>query len=234
MTRPSSALVIGAHPDDAEFGCGGTIAGWTDAGTRVALAVLTDGSKGSHDPGLGDEELRDTREAEQRAAAQVLGISPVRFLREVDGELTERPELVRAVAEMIRELRPEIVLTHDLWRRYELHPDHVAAGQIVLRALYDAREPRAARALAARGFAPWRPRELWLFGAAEADHHEDIGPAFERKLQALLCHRSQYGTSFGIEEDPEPLRSALRRRAPAASSDAASLGESFRRLALPR
>jgi LmbE family N-acetylglucosaminyl deacetylase len=199
--------------------------------------VLTDGSKGSHDPELDDVLLRDTREREQRQAAGVLGIGGVRFLRQVDGELGCSDALIEAITAAIRETTPEVVLTHDPWRRYDMHPDHVVAGEIVVRALYAAREPRAARPLAARGLAPWRPSELLLFGSENPDHVEDVTGVFDIKLDALLCHRSQYGSSFAIAEDGtgrDEFMAAVRAYAAAAADGQAELGESFRRIRLVR
>jgi LmbE family N-acetylglucosaminyl deacetylase len=233
------ALVVTAHPDDCEFGCGGTIAKWIRSGATVNLIVLTDGSKGSHDPGLPDSELRDRREREQRAASDVLGVGDVRFCRHVDGELAEDPDLVVSLAAAIRELRPDVVITHDPWRQYEMHPDHLVVGRLVRAALFNAREPRALRALAVRGLEAWRPRELLLFRAQEPNHLEDVTGTFDLKVQALLCHRSQYETSFGMtgpDWSPDRFVAAVREYAhnQAASVGAEGLGESFHRIALVR
>lgn len=233
---PASALAVVAHPDDCEFGCGGTLARWSARGATLTLVVLTDGSKGSHDTTLGDDELRDRREAEQCAAAAVLGIAHVRFLRAIDGELAATPELRLTLAAAIRELRPETVLTHDPWGTYDLHPDHAVAGRLVVAALYEAREPRAARELAARDLPPWRPRELYLFRAAAPDHVEEVGDTFAQKLQALLCHRSQYATSLGLDPDApdvDAFAQRLREHHRALSPDGETLCETFRRLVLP-
>jgi LmbE family N-acetylglucosaminyl deacetylase len=238
MPAPTSALVVTAHPDDCEFGCGGTLAKWTGAGTVASLIVLTDGSKGSHDPEEDDVALRERRETEQRAASTVLGVGEVRFFRQVDGELAVTPELVLQLTAAIRELKPQVLLAHDPWRPYDLHPDHAVAGEIARQALYAAREPRAARELAARGLEPWRPDDLLLFGAEQPDHVEDIDAVFDVKVEALLCHRSQYVTSFGIGEDGtgRDRFMALLRDYYAAQSGSGNgtLGEAFRRLPLVR
>jgi LmbE family N-acetylglucosaminyl deacetylase len=217
------------------------VAKWARAGAEIGLIVLTDGSKGSHDPDLEDDLVRDTREREQREAAARLGVRDVRFLRQVDGELRRSDAVIEAITAAIRQTTPEVVLTHDPWRRYDMHPDHVVAGEIVVRALYAAREPRAARSLAARGLAPWRPSELLLFGAEEPDHLEDVTAVFDAKLDALLCHRSQYGSSFGIADDGTgrdafvaAVRAYAAATAAAAPGGAAELGESFRRIWLAR
>ncbi|MBV9819011.1 MAG: PIG-L family deacetylase [Solirubrobacterales bacterium] len=235
MSAPAAALVVAAHADDCEFGCGATVAGWADAGAALTLIVVTDGSMGSHDPELSDAALRDRREVEARAGARVLGIGELRFLRRRDGELTEDPELVRELAAAIRELRPEVVITHDPWRLYDLHPDHAIVGRLVVGALFAAREPRAARELAARGLDPWRPRELLLFGAEEPDRLVAVADTVERKLAALLCHESQFQTSFAIEApgDRERFAAAVRERALRADPDGGGPCEAFRCLALP-
>ena len=231
---PSCALVVVAHPDDCDFGCGGTVAKWSDAGARIGLVVLTDGSKGSHDPEPSDAALRDAREREQRAASEILGVADVLFMRQPDGELAETPALIAELAAVVREVKPEVVITHDPWRRYELHPDHTNAGRITLAALYAAREPRAARALAERGLAPWRPRELLLAHPEEPDRFEDIGATLERKLQALLCHRSQYATTFGIHDgQTSPFRARVHGWAVSLSPWPGIPCEHFRALPLP-
>jgi LmbE family N-acetylglucosaminyl deacetylase len=235
IDSPATALVVTAHPDDCEFGCGGTVAKWARAGAAISLIVLTDGSKGSHDPDLPDAELRDRRESEAAAAAAVLGLAHVRFARRVDGELAEEPDLVDWVAAAIRELQPEIVITHDPWRRYDMHPDHTA-GLVTRAALYKARETRVLRDLAAGGLAPWRPREMLLVRPEEPNHFEDVGETFEAKVEALLCHESQFGTSFGINEDGDRERfvRAVREWTLAAGPGDGLLAETFRRIQLER
>ena len=191
---PASALAVGAHPDDVEFGCGGTLARWAAAGCVVHLLVLTDGSKGSWDPAIDQGGLVATRQEEQRAAAARLGpTGEVRFLGRVDGELEagvwERSE----VARVIRELRPVAVLGHDPWRRYRLHPDHRAAGWLVCDGVVAAREPHVRVA----GLEAWRPELLLLWEADEPDVAVDVGAHVADKLEALLAHASQYESTMG-------------------------------------
>ena len=139
---PASALAIGAHPDDVEFGAGGTLARWAAAGCTVHHLVLTDGSKGTWDLDADTAALVETRQAEQRAAATSLGATgEVRFLGRVDGDLVADVATRIEVARVIRELRPAVVLGHDPWRRYRLHPDHRAAGFLACDAVVAAREP---------------------------------------------------------------------------------------------
>lgn len=192
---PSRALAIGAHADDVEFGCGATLAKWAAAGSEVHLCVLTDGSKGSWDPGADLGELAATRREEQEAAADALGIKAVHFLDFVDGELQdglcERGELSAA----LRDVRPEVVLGHDPWKRYRLHPDHRAAGYLTIDAIVAARDPHF---FPDRG-QPHRPATLLLFEPEVIDHHEDIAGHLETKIAALLEHKTQWHSTMGID-----------------------------------
>src|SRR5205807_1321151 len=132
LERPSRALAVGAHPDDVEFGCGGTVAKWAASGTEIVHLVCTDGSKGSWDPAQPLDELVARRRDEQRAASRALGGSgDVVFLDHRDGELRAGTAERREVAYWIRRTHPDVVLGHDPWRRYRLHPDHRHAGFIV-------------------------------------------------------------------------------------------------------
>ena len=201
---PSSALAIGAHPDDIEFGCGATLAKWADAGCRVHHLVLTDGSKGSWDPDEDLAALVAARVVECRAAAVVIdgaasGPSSddrVLFLGHVDGELVNGEEERREVAGVIRSLRPTVVLTHDPWRRYRLHPDHRNAGFLSLDALVAARDPHFFPDI---GPAPHRPTSLLLWEADLPNHVEDAAGFEAAKIDALLCHASQQVTTMGID-----------------------------------
>jgi LmbE family N-acetylglucosaminyl deacetylase len=160
----------------------------------VHLCVCTDGSKGSWDPDQDLAELVTTRQAEQRAAARVLGADGVTFLGAVDGELEATPSLRRAIAEVIRTVRPDVVLGHDPWKRYRLHPDHRAAGFLTVDGVVAARDwhffPDAGP--------PHRPHELWLFEADEPDHVVDVTATLPTKVAALLEHRSQWRSTMGI------------------------------------
>lgn len=200
-----SALVVAAHPDDCEYHVGGTVAGWAAAGAAVDLVVLTDGGLGSHDPHLRRERIVAMRRAEQACGAERLGLRRVVHLDAVDGGLTLSEHLVAKVAEEIRRARPEVVVGHDPWARYELHPDHRVAGEILWRAAFEAGEPRL-------GAAAWRPARLLLFGTDSADRFENVAATIDRKIDALLCHRSQFTSSFGIGEDSNGDRLSFRRR----------------------
>jgi LmbE family N-acetylglucosaminyl deacetylase len=194
-TVPASALAIGAHPDDVEFGAGGTLARWAASGCVVHHLLLTDGSKGTWDVDADVPALVATREAEQRAAAACLGATgEVRFLGRVDGELSAGPDERTAVAAAIRELRPEAVFGHDPWRRYRLHPDHRAAGWLTCDAVVAAREPH----VRIDGLEHWRPSLLLLWEADEPDVAVDVSAHVDAKVDALLAHESQHVSTMDI------------------------------------
>ncbi|HZR13735.1 MAG TPA: PIG-L family deacetylase [Acidimicrobiia bacterium] len=204
---PRCALAVGAHADDVEFGCGATLAKWADAGSEVHLLVLTDGSKGTWERDAVD--LVTTREKEQRAAAHALGAVDVTFLGVVDGELDEREAYRAAVCEVIRGTRPDVVLGHDPWKRYRLHPDHRHAGFLTLDALVAARDPQF---FPGQPFPPHRPSHLLLFEADEADHAETVDGTLGRKIDALLAHRSQWRSTMGIDDAVDEQTTAFADR----------------------
>ncbi len=194
LEPPERALSIGAHPDDAEFAAGGTLAKWIEAGTEVTMLVVTDGSKGSWDPGVDPTALVEQRATEQRSAAAVLGAAEVVMLGHPDGELTHSSQLQEELALWIRRLRPEVVLTHDPWRRYLLHPDHRITGLATVDGVVAARDHLFFPHQLADGLSKHRPSFLLLWTPDQPDHWEDISPTLQKKLDALLCHTSQ-GTS---------------------------------------
>ncbi|HEY2813514.1 MAG TPA: PIG-L deacetylase family protein [Acidimicrobiales bacterium] len=194
---PARALAIAAHPDDVEFGCGATLAKWSAAGCVVNHLVCTDGSKGSWDASDDVAALVVTRQEEQRAAAKALGATgDVAFLGAVDGELSSDLALRREVATWIRRFQPEVVLGHDPWRRYRLHPDHRHAGFLTIDGVVAARDPHFYPDL---GIAHWRPSTLLLFEAGDVDHFEDVTPYVDAKLTALYEHESQLRSTLHIE-----------------------------------
>jgi LmbE family N-acetylglucosaminyl deacetylase len=209
---PAVALAIGAHPDDVEFGAGGTLAKWAAAGCIVHHLVCTDGSKGTWDPGADTAALVVRRQDEQREAARRLSgdcAGEVIFLGRVDGELDNdlatRIEIVAA----IRRLRPEVVLTHDPWKRYRLHPDHRNAGQLVCDAVVGARDPHFFTDL---GLDHFRPSALLLFEADEPNHAEDVSATIGRKLDALLAHESQFESTMHARGGDADQLDAFRSR----------------------
>jgi LmbE family N-acetylglucosaminyl deacetylase len=184
-------LVIMAHPDDAEFTCAGTVAKWSRAGRQVHYIVCTSGDKGTKDPEMTPHHLAAIREEEQLAAARMLGVETITFLRHKDGELEATREFRAEIAMFIRRYKPDIVITHDPWRPYQLHPDHRAVGITVCDAIVAARDHLFLPGQTAIGLEAVEPCELCLWGAAEPDHFEDISETIELKLDALSKHESQ-------------------------------------------
>ncbi|HWE57729.1 MAG TPA: PIG-L deacetylase family protein [Acidimicrobiales bacterium] len=196
LETPKIALAIGAHPDDVDFGCGGTLAKWAAAGCAVHYLVCTDGSKGSWDPAQDRAELVRLRQDEQRDASRHIGgEGRVTFLGLVDGELDSGMETRSRVAYEIRRVRPDVVLGHDPWKRYRLHPDHRHAGFLTTDGIVAARDPHF---FPDHDVDPHRPTSLLLWEADEPDHIEDIGGHQETKLEALLAHRSQFESTMKI------------------------------------
>ncbi len=198
LSTPKRALAVGAHPDDVEFGCGGTLAKWASAGCQIHHLVCTDGSKGSWDPDQDVAELVAVRREEQRAAARALGGNgEVVFLEWPDGELQSGLRQRWQVAHWIRRFAPDVVLGHDPWKRYRLHPDHRNAGFLVTDSIVAARDPHFFPEL---GPSPHRPTALLLWEADEADHVEDVQGFIDIKLRALLEHRSQLRSTMRIDD----------------------------------
>jgi LmbE family N-acetylglucosaminyl deacetylase len=232
LSTPARALTIGAHADDAEFGAGGTLARWAAAGCEVTLLIVTDGSKGSWDPGADPGTLATLRRDEAAAAAERLGAAGVAFLDYVDGETAPTPELRRDLCSWIRRLRPDVVLTHDPWERYQLHPDHRAVGFSALDAVVAAREPLFYPDL---GPGPHRPGALLLWSADAPDHWEDITATLGTKIEALLCHSSQGTTTMGGADRNESRREAFSTRvrewaASAGEATGMAAAEAFKRI----
>ncbi len=223
LPTPDRALTIGAHPDDAEFGAGGTLARWAREGCEVSMLVVTDGSKGTWDPDVDPGELIRRRRDEQRRAAATLGaIGRIVMLDHTDGELENTMALREELCGWIRRLRPDVVLTHDPWRRYMLHPDHRAAGMGTVDAVVAARDHLFFPHQLVDGVGKHRPDALLLWSADEPDHWEDITATFDTKIEALLCHSSQSQTTMGDAHDDAEARRAFvdRMREWAATSGA--------------
>ncbi|HZK06554.1 MAG TPA: PIG-L deacetylase family protein [Actinomycetaceae bacterium] len=231
------ALVVVAHPDDADFGAAGTLATWSDEGFEVTLVVCTRGDQG----GLEDEDMSvmsARREAEQRAASAVVGVTDVRFLDgHRDGWLQPTYDLQRDIVRIIRQVRPQRILTQSPdrdWNRiYASHPDHLAAGEATIRAVYPASEnPHAWPELfAEEGLAAYKVPEVWLSGHPEPNHAVDITDVFHRKVAALQKHVSQIG--FMPEGALEQrLRTAALGSAQRAGLPEGRMAEVFRRVAV--
>ncbi|AXV05926.1 hypothetical protein DVS28_a1226 [Euzebya pacifica] len=221
------ALVVIAHPDDAEFGAAGTIAGWTAAGVDVRYLVMTDGASGSQDPDMNRKLLAANRHLEQTAACKLLGVTDLEWGGYLDGWLEPSLEARRIVAAAIRRHRPQIVLTLDPEMRITPrgsinHPDHRAVGDLVMHCINPAASTRLwDPTLLEEGLEPWDIRELWLMGFGAGPDRVDVTETFETKIAALRCHVSQLG-----ERDPEPW---LREMAARAGAEVAvDLAETFR------
>ena len=195
---PARALAVAAHPDDVEFGAGATLAKWAASGCTILHVVCTDGSKGSWNPEHDRDRLIAARQDEQRAAARALGGSgDVEFLGWPDGELENVTAARAQLVSSIRRFRPDVVLGHDPWKRYRLHPDHRHAGFLTVDAIVAARDPLFFPEV---GPGHHRPRLLLLFEADEPDHVEGATGFVEHKVRALLAHRSQLRSTMGIDD----------------------------------
>jgi LmbE family N-acetylglucosaminyl deacetylase len=198
-------LVVSAHPDDADFGAAGTVAIFGDKGVEVTYLLVTDGDAGGNDRTLDNSGMAELRRAEQTAAAKAVGVTDVRFLGHADGTVVPSLELRRDIARVIRQVRPDLVITHHPDRNYQFiapsHPDHRAVGGATLDAVYpDARNPYAFPELAAEGLEAWTVREVWLTGGSTPNHWVDITEAIDRKLAALQSHVSQVAHVEGFAD----------------------------------
>lgn len=196
-TEIERILVVTAHPDDVDFGAGGTVAAATTAGITVTYCIITDGDAGGSDHEVPRSEIPAIRRSEQRAAGEILGVHDVRFLGYTDGELTVTHELRRDISRVIRQVRPQRMLIQSPernWDRiYGSHPDHLAAGEAAICAVYpDARNPFAHPVLFKdEGLADWAVPEVWVFGTPTPNHYVDATEHFDRKIEALRAHTSQ-------------------------------------------
>jgi LmbE family N-acetylglucosaminyl deacetylase len=239
LATPTVALAIGAHPDDVEFGAGGTLAKWSAAGAVVHHLICTDGSKGSWDPSADRAALVVMRQAEQRAAAHALGATgQCVFLGWPDGELDSGIRQRWEVAYWIRRLRPIVVLGHDPWKRYRLHPDHRHAGLLTVEGVVAARDPHF---FPEQAIPHHRPDALLLFEADEPDHVEDVAGYADAKLAGLHAHTSQLLSTMGIDQqatvtDVDRQRAAfdqriLDRLAERGALEGVGQGEAFKLMA---
>ena len=224
---PKSAMVIVAHPDDAEFTMAGTVAAWVNAGCRVTYVVCTDGNAGSHEPGMTRERLAEIRRAEQQAACAALGVEEVVFLGYDDGLLQPTLELRKDLVRVIRRHKPQVVLTADPTRffsgdRYINHPDHRAAGQAAL----DAVAPAAQMPLLwPETGEPHKVHRVYVYGNSEPNEWVDIGETLETKIEALKQHASQMG-------DWDPTERITQWAAEVGKEKEVAYAESFRVITL--
>jgi len=196
-------LAVFAHPDDPEFSLAGSAARWTDEGAQVTYCVVTNGAAGSNDPNQDLDELVQLRQAEQRAAAAVLGIHEVLFLGYADGTLQPTLELRRELTRIIRQLKPDRVVCGDptamfYGDSYINHPDHRAAAEATLYAVFPSAVTRPIfPELLAEGYEPHQVKELYISGTMEPNTYVDISGTLERKIEALRCHKSQLDPGDG-------------------------------------
>jgi LmbE family N-acetylglucosaminyl deacetylase len=230
---PESALGIFAHPDDSEFTVGGTVARWVRAGCRVVYVFCTDGDVGTHDPGMTREQLAAIRRQEERDACRILGVDDVIFLGYGDGMLQPTLGLRRDLVRAIRQHKPEVVICGDptvffYGDQYINHPDHRAAAQAALEAVFPAASmPLVFLDLAEEGLTPHRVKQVYIWGATEPNLWVDIGETLDCKIEALRQHKSQLG-----DWDPtERITEGARERAEGREMEYA---ETFRRMILVR
>lgn len=248
MTEPDfEALVIGAHPDDNDFGAAGTSALWASQGKKIAWAVMTNGAEGSEVPTLDDHELMLLREEEQRAACEVLGVQAVEFLRFPDGHLLNTEEARKAVVRLIRKYRPRVVFTHDPTQHvfapdpnekpeetaYLNHPDHRATGNIVLDAIFPAAgNPRSYRELLIEGLQPYKVHEIYFYMSGKDNTYVDISTVIEQKAQGLRCHVSQFGPEDDLLKEIKEWGTATAQEAKKKQELTMTYAEAFRRIKL--
>jgi LmbE family N-acetylglucosaminyl deacetylase len=230
MKDPVDILVIAAHPDDAEFGAAGSVARWIDEGRSVAYVICTSGEKGTTDRTVRPEDLMRIRETEQQAAADLLGVREVEFLRYPDQGLEDAAQFRKHIVQVIRTYRPVTVITTDPYRRYVWHRDHRIVGQVVLDATFPfARDHAAYPDLLAQGFEPHKVKELLFFGAEDINLYLDITGTFDKKLAALKCHVSQM-RELKVENLDTWLRQRYRTFAEKCDYE---LAEAFHQVTLP-
>jgi LmbE family N-acetylglucosaminyl deacetylase len=196
-------LVVTAHPDDVDFGAGGTIAGLTDAGVEVGYCIVTNGDAGGFDPATPRNEIAGIRQREQSMAAKVLGVNTLVFLGYPDGAVQATLELRKDISREIRRFKPDVVITQnpnwDFTRIYGSHPDHRYTGEAAMCAVYpDARNPFTFTELVDEGFEPHAAWQVWIMGGPNPNKFVDTTAQFDRKIEALLCHQSQHQNPDGM------------------------------------
>jgi len=198
-------LVVMAHPDDCDFGAGGTIAQWSAKGIQVSYCIITNGDQGGEESGIPLEEMAQVRQKEQRDAGAELGVSDITYLNYRDGWLMPSIELRKEIVKAIRIAKPDRMVVQSPERNWERifasHPDHLAAGETAIQAVYpDARNPYAFTDLKEAGFEPWRVREVWMTGSPTPNHFVDITDTFNKKMAALHAHVSQTAHNKELEK----------------------------------
>jgi LmbE family N-acetylglucosaminyl deacetylase len=227
VTAEVDIMVVTPHPDDAEYGVAGTVARWTKEGKRVIYVVCTNGDKGSSDPNMQPETLTEIRRQEQQAAADILGVSEVIFLGLADQGLEDTPQFRKQIVRLIRQYRPQIIVTADPYRRYIWHRDHRIVGQVVLDAVFPyARDHLAYPDLIDEGLQPHKVREMLFWASEDINFRSDITETFDLKVAALRCHDSQ----MQALEVPNPEGWLRQRCKDIAKDEDFELGEAFHRI----
>jgi len=224
--EPRRALVVMAHPDDIEFTCGGTVAQLSDDGWHVTFCLVTSGDKGTKDPMLGPADLGALREAEQEAAAAELGIKRCIFLRVPDGHVEDGSEFRGQLVRVLREVRPELMITWDGYRGFN-HRDHRTVGIAALDAVFPlSRNANSYAEQVATGVEPVRVNTVLLAGSNEPNYFVDVSDQLDRRIDALLRHASQVQAA----NRDEMVKRMRQRAEQAARAGRTPWAESFRRL----
>ena len=224
-------LVVNAHPDDADFGAGATIAYWSSLGIEVHYLLFTNGDQGGEDPTVPRDEMPKIRQREQREAGLAVGVSDITFLNYRDGWLVPTIELRKDIVRQIRISKPDRIVCQSPERNWDRigasHPDHLAAGEATIQAVYpDSRNPFAFTDLLEKeGLEPWRVKEIWVSGFAQPDHWVDITDTFDLKMAALHAHASQTSHNPDLEK---MVREWGGRNAAAAGFAEGRLAEAFK------
>ncbi|MCY4391814.1 MAG: PIG-L family deacetylase [Chloroflexi bacterium] len=194
LGTPARAMVVMAHPDDAEFVCGGTVAKWCAEGAEVVYVVVTGGDKGTHDPEMHPEKLAAIREEEQRAACRSLGVKECVFLGHPDGHTIDEEELRGQIVRLMRIHRPDVIVTWDAFRRGFNHRDHRNVGVLTADAVYPLVRDRLYYPRDEEdGLPSHQVNEVLFAGSEDADYTVDVSDHWETRLEAVLCHTSQIG-----------------------------------------
>jgi LmbE family N-acetylglucosaminyl deacetylase len=222
--------VVTAHPDDVDFGAGGTIAQWTAKGIEVAYCIATNGDQGGEDPDLPRDQMPVIRQREQRAAGAILGVTDIEFLNYRDGWLEPTIELRKKIVKAIRRVKPDRMIIQSPERNWDRlgasHPDHMAAGEAAIQAVYpDARNRFAFMELLDEGLEPWRVKEVWVTSMITPNHYIDITETFPKKMAALHAHESQTAHNSELEK---MVREWGERNAAAAGLPEGRIAEAFR------
>ena len=228
MDRPETALVITPHPDDAEIGCGGTVAKWIAQGTAVYYVLCTNGDKGTSDPNLTSERLAEIREREQAEAADVLGVREVVYLRYPDGALEDTADFRGRLVRAIRRFKPDAVFATDPHRRgFYLHRDHRMCGTVAMDAVFPYARDRLhyPEHIERDGLDTHKVADVLFWGTEEPDTFIDITETIDMKIESLKKHASQVSSEDGDVGDF--IRAAARR---AGERAGAPYAESFRRI----